>query len=121
MLNGTSRKSFDWTDWATGTAAVVIIFAVVAVLILVISALRAWVLTELWALYLIPLFGFQELPFAGALGVCLIASFLTMRPDFSKTDEDIDNKQRWVRIVSIFLAPLSALFLGHAYLWIWPL
>lgn len=127
MLNGAFEKGFDWTDWTdwvVGIGVVAIISAMLVMLgayVLALATLRAWVMTQLWRLYLVPLFGFQELSFAGALGICLIASFLITRPDFSETHKDITNKQRLVRVFIIFLVPLFALFLGHAYLWIWPL
>jgi len=50
-------------------------------------ALTGFVLSQLWAWFIVPVFHVSELTVAQAIGVALVAGFVTHKPDLSEGDE----------------------------------
>lgn len=99
---------------------VLVIFIVAMVILLPLGMLvRAWMLTKLWVMFIIPQFQLSELSYSSALGLSLIISVLT-KQDLSKLQEK-ESKDLWVEIGNSFGRTLldPIIVVGFAYLIVW--
>jgi hypothetical protein len=74
--------------------------------------LKAFVLTKLWAWFIVPLFpGAPSLTMAQAYGIALVIAMVTHQ--HSEAQEEPDKEKRQIAaIVSLFVWPLLVLFVG---------
>lgn len=93
------RNSFDYW-FGVLTPAILLIWIVPAVL------LRAWVLTALWAWYVVPGFGVSPLRMSIAFGLSVLIALAIPRSAAK------DEKSGWAIVAMPFLNPLMALFMG---------
>lgn len=83
----------------------------VALSLAAVAAMRGWVLTKLWAWFIVP-FGAPALSIPYAIGLALIVTYLTSRTSITKTaPTEIDWTKAFVEIV---VGPLLTLLLGWA-------
>jgi len=89
---------------------------VVVVIIPLNSVLNGWVLTKLWAWFMVPTFGLPELGIVPAIGLSMIIGYLTQHATSSKSSDEDKYKSSGQRIAeaigkAIFV-PLFYLFIG---------
>jgi hypothetical protein len=76
------------------------------------SVWRGYVLTVLWAWFVVPTFGLPALALAPAIGLSLVVSFLTHQLT-SKEDDKRDFSDRMARAIGVvLLMPLFVLGIG---------
>ena len=74
-------------------------------------ALRAFVLTQLWAWFVVP-FGIMPITFVHAAGISLIVAFLT----YESNDADSEDKNAWVgKLLKPIIFSLVAWGFGAIY------
>ena len=79
--------------------------------IVISTILRGFVLVQLWAWFVVPQFGLAPLPFANALGLGLIVTYLTY-----KIDTKGDPNYSFIGVMSVgVLWSLMALGFGFIY------
>lgn len=92
---------------------------IILVLILfpVSAFIRAWAIATLWAWFIVPAFGVQELSYKTALGLGLVAAII--HPMESPTsNEEKTTTQRWGEAFGRgIVVPLILVLLGRIYLW----
>lgn len=81
-----------------------------AVLIASIAVLRGWVLSILWAWFLVPM-GLPPISIPYAIGISLVFGMLA-KDSYSKSDDDDTREDTIKRLVGIYVAPLLILFIG---------
>jgi hypothetical protein len=91
------------------------VFGIVAAVMLIVavgSVVRGWVLTMLWAWFVVPTFGAQPLEIAPAIGCALVVSYLTHQP--GPTNESAGNLEDvFGRLIGhTMLVPFIALGFG---------
>jgi hypothetical protein len=84
--------------------AAVLILAVMLGVIFGYALLDGFVLTKLWLWFMVPVFGLPELGLAQAIGISLVVSWLTYRPN-EKQDDDQEKTTK--QKVSMVLKPLA--------------
>jgi hypothetical protein len=98
-------------------AIVIGLFGVITLMIGISAVLNGWVLSILWAWFIVPLFHLPQLSLPAAIGLALIANMLR---GFNAPQKDSDEKdKKWGTLLArIFLAPLFVLFFGWVvHLW----
>lgn len=90
-------------------AAALIAIPAVAAIVALSSILNGWVLTKLWAWFIVPLFGAPTLTIAPAIGLALVAHCITYQHINAAKDKDV----KWYgSLVQIFTRPLIVLGIG---------
>lgn len=80
-------------------------------LMLIGAILNGFVLCKLWIWFIVPTFGLPTLTIPVALGISLMASYLTSRPDTNQ-----DDKTDWGMLLAMSLIyPLLVLLFGWFY------
>lgn len=95
---------------ALGTVSAVLLLMVYA------SLLSGWALSLLWAWFIVGVFGAPALSIPQAIGLALIASFLTHQVDRRK-DERVWDDILLAGFVASTAKPLAALALGSVVRW----
>lgn len=73
---------------------------------------RGYVLTVLWAWFVMPTFGLPALGIAPAIGLALVVSFLTHQSDAAKKPEGDFAERMATAVAYAFLLPLLVLGIG---------
>ncbi len=77
------------------------------------ATLNGWALHKLWAWFIVPPLGVSPLSIPEAIGVSLIASYVTWFHVDAKADDSITGKEKIVvSIVGAVARPLVAVFFG---------
>tara|TARA_Y100000034_G_scaffold48390_1_gene59756 strand:+ start:7165 stop:7476 length:312 start_codon:yes stop_codon:yes gene_type:complete len=82
-------------------------------MIISLSIIHGWVLTYLWAWFVVPIFSVPELTIAQAMGLSLIIGMWTYNPQATQQQEDEDKYKALARFVAICLRPFIVLFIGY--------
>lgn len=89
--------------------AILAAISLAALIIAASSILNGWVLTKLWAWFVVPVFGLPALGVATAVGLGLIVHHLTHQHINAAKDPDA---KWWVTLLEVLLRPLIVLGLG---------
>lgn len=73
--------------------------------------LEGWVLTKLWAWFVVPVFGLPSLGILAAAGIALVAGLLTHQ-DADCESPKRDREEKVARMVVLLYKPLAWLFFG---------
>lgn len=86
------------------------VFALIAVA----TILKGWVLTYLWSWFIVPNFGLPELSIVSAIGICMVAGFLTSKytGDIKREKEDDPAKLFGTLFSYMIRMPLVMLGIG---------
>jgi uncharacterized membrane protein SpoIIM required for sporulation len=76
------------------------------------SMWKGYVLTVLWAWFLVPVFGLPALAIAPAIGLALVVSFLTYQSDASKEPEGEFSERMAKAVAHALLMPAFVLGIG---------
>lgn len=75
--------------------------------------LKGWVLSVLWAWFVVPTFRLPELALASAIGIATVVSFIVPTTDCANGKDTRKPRQLWGGLlVRMFLSPLIALAFG---------
>jgi len=82
--------------------------------------LRAWMLTKLWVMFIVPQFELNTLSYSAALGISLIIGILT-KQDLSKLQKTPD-EGLWSTVFSsllkIIIEPVFTVGMAYVIIWI---
>lgn len=104
MSDEKEKTAIAWFLVITG------VLAGLPLLLLVSSCVNGWVLTKLWAWFMVPIFHLPTLTVWPAIGVALVARFLTY--------QDMDNKRKLGESVALaIIQPIISLGFGWLVHW----
>lgn len=89
-----------------------LMIAIMAVIAIPLFALNGYVITKLWAWFIVPLFGLPLLNIPQAIGLDLVVTFLTFHQTVYNP-EPKDKKEKIQRGVQHFARPLFVLLTGY--------
>lgn len=90
----------------------VIWFLVIPITIALSSMWRGFVLTKLWAWFAVPTFGIVELTLPVAIGIALIASYLTYQHKSSNTNDSQGSRAIGEAAIVTVIHPAVTLLIG---------
>lgn len=86
-------------------------------LFLVGAFLKAWAIATLWAWFIVPAFGVQQLTYKTAIGLSLIAGIVHTVESPSNSENKTTGEIWGAAFAKAILGPLIVLLLGRIYLW----
>lgn len=88
-----------------------VLLAIMTIIILPLVALRGYVVSKLWAWFIVPIFGLPTLSVAQAVGVSLVVTYFTYHqtPDLKSKDK----KEKIEAAVVSLSQPLLTLLMGY--------
>ena len=75
------------------------------------SVLNGWALTKLWAWFIVPTFGLEQLTIVAAIGLSLVVKYLTMQIKINDKEKPYSETLMNSVIIST-VKPLMALLIG---------
>lgn len=91
MIRSSYKKEVGWAGALGGAFSGLILLAVFIVFIALIMMFKAYVFTQLWGWFIVPVFALPALNYIQAIGVSLVLTFYLVNKDYS----DYKNNQFW--------------------------